>query len=185
MIQQGVDLDTGPGLSKPGPREEAQAEAYRGCVQGEELVFELEFVPGRNGLTTTVDMPEQGLEEGGRSLLIGLGKGGSGGWFGSQMVEVVQPGAHGPDPVTKRRSAGQLDGQQVNKLIPAVEFAGCTTGSVGLVESGENMSRNNLEHLREDRATMRHGPICPFRSVSYTQHHYIGNRGKSGLFLRP
>jgi hypothetical protein len=56
---------------------------------------------------------------------------------------------------------------------------------VGLVESGENMSRNNLEHLREDRATMSHGLICPFRSVSYRQHHYIGITDESGLFLSP
>ncbi len=64
MVEQGVDLDPGLGLSEPGPGKEAQAEADRGRVQGEELVFEPELLFGSNGLTMTVDMPEQGLEEG-------------------------------------------------------------------------------------------------------------------------
>lgn len=185
MIQQGVDLNACLGLSKSGPWEEAQAEADCGCVQGEELVLELKLVLGSDGVTAAIDMPEQGFEEGCRPSFVGLGKGGSGGRFGSQMVEVGQPGTHGSDPVTERRPAGQLDGHEVNELIPAAEFAGCTSGSVGLVQSGENMSRNNLEHLREDRATMSHGLICPFRSVCYAQHHYIGTHGKSGHFLIP
>ena len=78
MVQQGVDFDSGLGLPEPGPGEEAQAKADRGRIQGKELVFELEFVLGRDGSAAAVYLPEQGLEEGGRPLLVGLDKGGPG-----------------------------------------------------------------------------------------------------------
>ena len=101
MVEQSVDLDPGLCFTEFGPREEAQAEAYRSRVKRVELVLELKLVLGSKGLTTTVDLPEQGLEEGGRAVLVGLRKSRSGRRFCSQVIEVGFPGTHGSNPVSE------------------------------------------------------------------------------------
>ena len=159
MIEQSIDFDPCLSLSESGPGEQAQAKGNRGSVQGEELVLELEFMLGSHALAAAVDATEEGFVKRRRPFVVGLGKGRSGRRCGSEMIQVAQPRTHRPNPVPKRFASGQLDGHQVNKLVPTGELTGCPSGSMRLVQGAENMSRNDFEHLGEDRATISHGLI--------------------------
>ena len=91
-------------------KESREAELDSRGVEAEELVFESEFMSGRDSLAALVERAEEFGEEIGGSPVVGVGKRGAGHWPRAKVVKPASIGVEITDAVTHGRP-----GCEVNK----------------------------------------------------------------------
>lgn len=137
VVEQRVELDAAAILAEARPR---QAELDGRGVEAEELVFETEFMSGRDGLAALVERAEEFGEEVGGSPVVGVGKRGAGHGPQAKVVKPASIGVEITDAVTHGRSGCEVNEGQADELAPAGEDAGLSACRVLALQIVENMS---------------------------------------------
>ena len=119
MVVESVEFDTGLGGAELGPREQRQAEINDRSIKAEQLVVKREFVLRGFGLAPLVQFQKEGLEERVGAAVVGIREGGPGHVLGPEVIEPLGEGVHAQDPITKAFPVGELEVEQVDKLIPS------------------------------------------------------------------
>ena len=125
-----------------GPWKGRQTELDDRGIETEELGLEPELVTRGHGRASLIHFAEECLEEFGRALGIGVGKGRTSHGAQTQMIQSPDVGSQATDTVTHAPAASQVNEEQTSKLIPSRECPGTPAGTVFPGQSLEFMPGN-------------------------------------------
>lgn len=130
MVENNMNFHpTAPG-TEIGPWKGGQAELDHRGVEAEELGLEPELVIRGHGRASLVHFSEQGLEELGRALGVGIGKSRAGHDPKAQMIQPPDVGSQAANAIAHASAASQMNEEQTSELIPSRECPGTPAGTV-------------------------------------------------------
>lgn len=118
MVENDMKFHPAPLGAEVGPGKGGQAEFDDRGVEAEEFGLEPELVARGHGRASLIHFAEECLEEFGRALGIGIGKGGAGHSAQAQMIQSTDVCAQTPDTVAHTSATSQMDEEQTSELIP-------------------------------------------------------------------